>query len=299
MKAWVNGAFVAVEDAKVSLFDSGLQHGIGLFETMVASQGKVHRLMDHLRRLKASATELRLTDELHLGPLAKAVESTLDENSLEAARIRVTVTGGDLMLSPSAQTKGVRHDPTIAIVAQTLTNYPEELFEKGVRVRVASLRVNPLDAFAGHKTIWYWPRLSELQAAAAAGCSESIHFTVANRLASGSVSNVFLIKDGRLRTPMARGEGEPSAVLPGITRAAVMEIARAQSLVVETSATLSIDDLLGSDEVFLTNSSFGILPVVHVEATPIGSGAVGALTQALRGAYTEMVDDEALGAPLP
>lgn len=295
MKAWLNGRLVELGEAKVSLFDSGLQHGVGLFETMIAREGTVFALMEHLARLRESAAALRLSQGLRIGPLARAVESTLASNALEAARIRVTITGGDLMLAPGSSPKdGATHDPTIAIVAQSPTNYPSELFEAGVRVRIADGRVNPLDLFAGHKTLWYWPRLAELQVASSAGCAESLCFTTANTLASGAVSNVFLVRGDCLVTPLARGEGELSAVLPGITRARVMALAAEVGVSVAREGRLTIDDLLASDEVFLTNSSWGVLPVAHIEARAIGGGTVGPVTKRIRAAYEACVDRETM-----
>jgi branched-subunit amino acid aminotransferase/4-amino-4-deoxychorismate lyase len=230
--------------------------------------------------------------------------------------VRLTVTGGDLNLlgrraegrgngeSQSAGRADPRSvapvDPTIMIVAQPATEYPPEMFERGVGVVIADLRINPLDPMSGHKTLNYWGRLRELRRAAAAMAGEAIVFQVTNHLAGGCVSNVFIVKGGRLRTPIARGEeterrrdaatesgvgragvAVPSPVLPGVTRGFVMEWAGGRGIDVE-KRMLTIDDLLGADEVFLTNASFGVLPVVRVEKEQIGAGAVGELTRAAR-----------------
>jgi branched-subunit amino acid aminotransferase/4-amino-4-deoxychorismate lyase len=293
MQAWVNGAFVPLTEAKVSLFDSGFQHAIGLFETMHARHGRVFRLMEHLRRLRESAISLRLMERLEIGPLARAVESVVESSALERARVRLTITGGEMMLAPGSTARSqVRHDPTIAIVPQAATIFPDAIYDEGVRVCVAESRTNQLDAFVGHKTLWYWPRLAELQRAGNLGCSESLWFSVTNRLSSGSVSNVFVVKQGAIHTPQARGESERSSALPGVTRGAVMEVARARGIEVHCSATLTIDDVLGADEMFLTNSSWGVLPVTRVEAGTIGSGSVGPIARDLRAAYEALVESE-------
>ncbi len=295
MKVWLNGQFLEMSEAKVSLFDSGIQHGVGLFETMAARHGSVYRLMDHLRRLQSSAAALRLSEALRVGPLARAVEMTLDECEFDSARIRVTITGGDLMLAPGSAKGGTtRHDPTIAIVVQPPTHYPEALFESGVRVRVADTRLSAADRFAGHKTLWYWPRLAELQLAATVGCAESLYFTTANTLASGAVSNVFLVSGGKLRTPSARDEGAASPVLPGVTRARILALAAERGIAAEQTERITGDDLLAADELFLTNSSWGVLPVVAVEAHGIAGGAVGEMTKAIREAYENDVESETL-----
>jgi branched-subunit amino acid aminotransferase/4-amino-4-deoxychorismate lyase len=272
--------------ARVSAFDAGFQHGVGLFETMLARGGRVFRLMEHLQRLHASARELQLVETLRLDPLADAVEATLERNSMKDARVRLTLTGGDMNMLGGGKTA---HDPTILIQVQPPTPYPEALFENGVAVRVADERLNPLDPFAGHKTLWYWPRLRQLQVAAAAGLNEALWFDMANRLACGCVSNVFAVKGGVVRTPLARGEdvagGAPSPVLPGVMRAAVLECAQELGYAVERTR-LDIATLLDADEVFLTNSSWMVLPVVRVESKVIGPGKPGVVTQALRGSLT-------------
>ena len=110
---------------------------------------------------------------------------------------------------------------------------------------------------------------------------------VSNHLSGGCVSNLFVVRDGKLITPIARGEesGEqhalPSPVLPGITRARVLEVAKKMGVEVEVRM-MSIDDLLDADEVFLTNSSWKVLPVVKVEAEVIGEGVPGVVTVGLR-----------------
>ncbi len=281
-EAWLNGHFVPMAQARVSAFDAGFQHGVGLFETMLARGGKVFRLMEHLQRLHASARELQLVETLRLDPLADAVEATLERNGLRDARVRLTLTGGDMNMLAGGKTA---HDPTILIQVQPPTPYPEALFEKGVAVRVADEKLNPLDPFASHKTLWYWPRLRQLQIAAAAGLNEALWFDLANRLACGCVSNVFVVKGGVVGTPHARGEsvaeGAPSPVLPGVTRAAVLECAQELGYPVERTR-LDIGALLDADEVFLTNSSWLVLPVVRVESKEIGSGKPGVMTLALR-----------------
>jgi branched-subunit amino acid aminotransferase/4-amino-4-deoxychorismate lyase len=181
------------------------------------------------------------------------------------------------------------------IVAQPPTSYPDSFFEKGVMVVIADGRDNPLHPMAGHKTINYWPRIQALQLAAAKRAGESLWLTISNHLSAGSVSNIFLVKDGSLLTPIAHGEEESGAVrspvLPGITRAAVIELA--ENLDIQTMRQLlDVQALLDADEVFLTNSSWGVLPVTAIERKQIGDGQVGDITKQLRRAWSDLVDQE-------
>ncbi len=296
---FLNGELLDRDDARVSAFDAGLQHGVGLFETMNASgpggdadpgEIRVRGLDEHLDRLSDSAAELGLSEDIRTGPLADAVRLVVAKSGLGRARVRLTLTGGDLNLLQSTGRSG--HTPTVLIQAQPATSYPDEMFERGVGVTIADARANPLDPTAGHKTLNYWWRLRELQRAAGKGAGEAIVFQVTNHVCGACVSNLFAVKDGTLITPIARGEEKsdqgkvamPSPVLPGITRAEVIEIASGKGVGCD-ARMLSIDDVLDADEVFLTNSSWGVLPVVRVEAEAIAGGSVGELTASLREAW--------------
>lgn len=295
---FLNGRFVDADEARVSAFDAGFQHGVGLFETMSARLANgvvaVFRLEEHIERLIGSAGELGLSMSLKAPALAEAVTKTVLESGLPRARVRLTVTGGDLNLLARGKNDagGAKAgDPTVLIVAQPATEYPPEMFERGVMVSVADLKLNPFDPMAGHKTLNYWGRLRELQVAAAKKAGEALVFTVTNHLAGGCVSNVFLVKGGEIVTPIARGEEAegkgiaiPSPVLPGITRGWVVEWAARRRIRVHTRM-VTIEDVLGADEVFLTNSSWGVLPVVAVEKKEIGDGEVGEMTGEVRGGW--------------
>jgi branched-chain amino acid aminotransferase len=312
---FLNGRFLddaETHEAVVSAFDAGFQHGIGLFETMTGGVNEagapwVIGLEEHLERLDGSARLLSLSESLRLSALADAVLATVERSGLTRARVRLTITGGDLnMLSRPLPGSGTAPtappgQPTILIVAQPATSYPPEMFERGVLCTIADYKANPLDPFAGHKTLHYWPRLRELQLAASKRAAEALVFQVTNFLAGGCVSNAFIVSGGRLITPIARGEENesssqqqstgiavPSPVLPGITREWVFGKAAELRLPVERRM-ITIDQVLGADEVFLTNSSWGVLPVIGVEAHTIGNGTVGTVTSSLTEAWKSML----------
>ena len=225
--------------------------------------------------------------------LTNAVSATLSTNDLADARIRLTVTAGRLNLLRSDQEDGP--EQTLLVVAAPPTAYDPAYFDRGVTVVVAAAASNPMDPFAGHKTLAYWHRLHTLRQAAALGAAEAIWLNISNHLAGGAVSNLFLVRDGVLLTPPARGEESegalPSPVLPGVTRASVLEVA-AESGIQVTRRMLTIDDLLEADEVFLTNSSWQILPVTCVEKKTIGDGSVGGATRRLRKRVLALIEKE-------
>ncbi len=295
MDVWVNGRFVSQDQASISVFDAGFQHGVGLFETMAVRNGRVFRLDRHLARLERSAIELRLMESLRTGPLAEAVLQTVERSGLRRARVRLTLSGGDLNLLNTTNKKRV--DPTIVIAIQPPTAYPDELFQRGIRVIVTDARLNPLDPLAGRKSLNYWGRLMALQQAASAGAGEAIWFSISNHLVSGSVSNVFAVKNGVIETPIAKGEEAasalPSATLPGITREAIIELAGGENIEVRRRL-VSVEDLLSADEAFLSNSSWGIMPISSVEQSNIGTGSPGPMTVKLMSLLREMIERESL-----
>lgn len=315
---FLNGRFLDADGAAVSAFDAGLQHGVGLFETMLGElaldgRARVPDLDEHIDLLVGSARELGLSDRLRSVPLGEAVLQTVERSGLARARVRITVTGGDLNLLRRREpdTPAPPVDPTVLIVAQAPTAYPEQLFERGVLVTIADARANPLNPLEGHKTLNYWWRLRELQRAAERRAGEALVLQVTNFVSGGCVSNLLALRAGEAVTPMARGEELPGAesgapppgvvlaspVRPGVTRAwAIRELA---GMGVRTTRRLvRIADVLDADEVVLTNSSWGVLPVVQVEGKTIGSGAVGPVARTLidrwrsRATGTDRDDDD-------
>lgn len=294
---WLNGHFVDREAASVSALDASVQHGVGLFETMLAGDGRVFRLDRHMARLCESARALGLSDSLRDDRLREVVALVVERSGLaegeSRARVRLTLTGGDLNLLSRTARGPV--DPTIFIACTPATRYPPEMVERGVRAVVADYKANPLDAFAGHKTIFYWARLHELQKASAKGAAEAIVLQVTNHVSGGAVSNLFIVRDGALVTPIARSEEErgavPSPVLPGVTRGFIIEAAREMGLGCGRRM-VAIADVLDADEVFLTNSSWGVLPVIAIEGKTIAGGVPGEWTRRLRERWLEAVRDE-------
>ncbi len=296
MDVYLNGRMIAYDKALVPHDDASIQHAVGLFETMTAEHGSIFRLEAHLERLVNSASELGMTSALDIKNLHDAITTTLTHNRLERTRIRLTVTPGCVSLLRGDESQPPK--PTILVVATDPIDYEPTYFESGITVIVGPALANPFDPLAGHKTMNYWSRLRTLRQAASVPCGEAIILNVSNHLASGTVSNIFLVKAGHLLTPIARGEEVPGGltapVLPGITRAAVLELGSDHDLTIE-KRMLDIEDLLNADEVFLTNSSWHILPVTRIEKHPIGNGKVGSVTSQLRAFLLELMERERMG----
>ncbi|HNQ23662.1 MAG TPA: aminotransferase class IV [Phycisphaerae bacterium] len=279
---WFNGEFLPATQAHIDIDDGGWLHGAGLFETMRAEHGTVFRLEAHLARLMRSAEKLLSPIPLDALPGRAALEQLLRQNDLSMARLRLTVSAG-----PLREDEG-EDGPRLAVAATALPLAPpaERLYERGVRVLISPYRQCTTDPTAGHKTTCYLPRLLALRAAQQAGCQEALWFTEFNHVAEGSISNVFVVREGVLRTPPIE-----TPVLPGIARAAVLALAGEQGVTTQEQP-LSVNDLLDADEVFLTNVMMQAMPVVAVERRDIKAGKVGALTRSLRTAFQRLVEKE-------
>jgi len=209
------------------------------------------------------------------------VMELLEANELRDARIRVTATVGSIP-RPGAETSQTG-SPTRLITANAVQAYPSDLYQHGMRVCICPYKQNPSDPLAGHKTLAYLPRLMALRDAAEKKCHEALWFTSDHRLAEGSVCNVFLVRDGVIRTPPAA-----TPILPGTVRRAVIEIAAAGGMEL-SECGIDIDALLSADEVFLTGSVLEVMPATAIEKHQVGSGVPGAITRRVAKLYSEMV----------
>ncbi|MGA3067500.1 MAG: aminotransferase class IV [Tepidisphaeraceae bacterium] len=297
-QVWINGTFLEEEDAHVSLRDTGLLHAAGVFTTMRSAAAKVFHLAHHLQRLRQSCEALFIPLQYDDETITSAVHQLLQRNHLAQARLRLTVTRGSARQDPL---HGLRLEPAVFLTATPLEPYPEDFYQRGMTaIALDEQKANPYDAQAGHKTLNYFSRLAALRAANSRGAGEAIWFNVHNFVESGSISNIFLVKNEKLLTPPTNLDlRDPSiadqtpyakaVALPGITRSAVLDLAKISQIEIQIRG-LTINDLLEADEAFLTNSIMRIMPLCRVERRALGDDKPGKITQSLSAAYTKLVD---------
>ena len=276
-KVFLNDKLIDIEKARISATDSGFLYGAGLFETMRSYNGVVFALKDHLDRLFTSAGALSVNNPYDKKYLTDAIYNVLKANKLTDARLRLTLTNG-----PMAESDEQRK-ATLLITATKLQPYPGEYYKKGVMVILSPSRQNTFEPTCGHKTTSYFSRMITLNSAHEKRAAEALWFTTNNRLAEGCVSNVFLVKDSVIHTPPIE-----TPVLAGIARKTVCLIALTNSIKL-VEKDLYIDDVLGADEIFLTNVIMQIMPVTSVEKHTVGDGKVGAMTKRLQISFDELV----------
>ena len=297
---WLNGHFLEEANASISVRDTGFLHAAGVFTTMRSYGGVVFRLARHLARIRASCEGLFIPLQHGDETLIEAVAEILARNSLTNARLRMTVTRG---LARQDPLHGLHLEPTVLLTAAELEPYPADYYARGMTVIVIDeQKLNPYDLQAGHKTLNYFSRLAGLREANRRAAGEALWFNMHNYLQSGSVSNVFIVKGGAIVTPptptdlldpaVAQGIPYPkSSALPGVTRQAVLECA--MQLGIETSrSAITIGDLLDADEVFLTNSIMGIMPVCRIERRAISNDKPGVVTCQLSASLDQIITTE-------
>ena len=274
-RVWLNGELVPAGEARIPVLDRGFTLGDGLFETMRAYDGRIFRLDQHIERLERSAERIGLA--LPNG-LANAAREALLANGLSDAVVRMTVSrgAGGFGLGPPGSVS-----PTCAIMVWPLPVSPPVL-----RAGFASGRLNEHAPTAGLKRLGYLDSILALEEARGSGYDEALFLDTAGHLAEATASNLFVLEGGALRTPPTE-----CGVLPGITRANVLEIAREIELPT-SEEPMAPEVLEAADEVFLTSSVREIAPVVAIEGRPVGGGVPGPMTLRIKGAYGARVRSE-------
>jgi branched-subunit amino acid aminotransferase/4-amino-4-deoxychorismate lyase len=165
-------------------------------------------------------------------------------------------------------------------------SYSPALYQKGYRGKVVRVKTSPDSPSANMKTLNFLDHIIAKMEAKEAGFNEGIIINTEGFIVEGTVSNIFMVKDGSLSTP-----AKEMGLLPGITRQAVLEIAEAKQMQAE-EGKITLNKLLEADEAFLTNSLVEIMPLVEVDGHPVGKGTPGPVTQELIRSYKELVRKE-------
>lgn len=280
MIIYLNGEYVPKEKAVVSVFDHGLLYGDGVFEGIRAYHGRVFKLGDHLDRLYDGARAICMQIPVSKDEMQEIVLETLRRNNLTDAYIRLVVTRGpgDLGLDPRKCPK-----PFIFCIAASIVLYPDELYEKGMSVISVSTRRNiPTACIPRVKSLNYLNNIYAKMEANLAGMPEAIMLNNEGYVAEATGDNIFIVKKGVLITPPSS-----AGILEGITRNAVMDLARGKGIPVEEKM-FTMYDVYTSDELFLTGTAAEVIPVINVDGRIIADGKPGKMTWELIAAFHEL-----------
>jgi branched-chain amino acid aminotransferase len=280
LACWVNGEPVAPDGPAIAPRDRGLTLGDGVFETLPVYRGRVFRLDRHLDRLRRGLAALQIPERPELrGWVLEAARRAAGE----PASIRLTVTRGPgaAGVAPPAEAT-----PTVVVTLTSLPAFSDDVYRAGLSAEIASGRRNARAMTAGLKTLAYADAVAALIEARRAGADEALFLDTDDHCSEATSSNLFVWTGGELVTPPVS-----CGALPGITRAAVLEVA-SRLAIPASERVCDVPALLGAGEAFLTSSLRGIAPLVRVGARPIGSGAPGDVTRRVASAYAALVVEE-------
>jgi branched-chain amino acid aminotransferase len=280
LKIYIGGRFYDKEDAKISVFDHGLLYGDGVFEGIRSYGGRVFRLEEHLDRLWDSAKAIWLKIPMTKEAMGQAIYETLKLNGISDGYIRLVVTrgAGTLGLDPNRTA-----DPQVIIIADKIALYPPEMYENGLKIVTVSVVRNHSAALSPRiKSLNYLNNILAKIEGLNAGCVEALMLNTKGEVAECTGDNIFLVRGGELLTPPLE-----AGILEGITRQAVIDIARRAKMTVR-EIPLTKHDVYIADECFLTGTAAEVIPVVKVDDREIGSGKPGPVTRDLREQFHKM-----------
>ncbi len=284
-KVYIGGKLYEKADAKISVFDHGLLYGDGVFEGIRSYSGKVFRLEAHIKRLYESARAISLVIPMTQADMCQAVVDTLNANKLVDAYIRLVITrgAGSLGLDPRKTS-----DPQVIIITDSISLYPAELYESGLKIITAgTMRNHPSALNPRIKSLNYLNSILAKMEGTNAGCLEALMLNHKGEVAECTGDNIFIVRDREVHTPSI-----DSGILEGITRDAVLEIAKSAGYKV-FERTMDRHDIHISDECFLTGTAAEVIPVVELDGRPIGNGKPGPVTLDLHARFHRLVRGEA------
>jgi branched-chain amino acid aminotransferase len=280
MLIYVDGKLFPKDQATISVFDHGFLYGDGVFEGIRVYDGNVFRLQAHIRRLYESAKTIALKIPMPFEAMIDTVLETVAANDKRDAYIRLVVSrgAGDLGIDPNKCKK-----PTVVIIVGAIELYPDEYYQKGIRLITSSIPRIPTQCLDPRiKSLNYLNNIMAKLEARHAGCPEALMLNYVGRVAECTADNIFIVREGALFTPdLMQG------ALGGITRAAVLDIARAAGIPGHETA-LGIHDLYNADECFLTGTGAEVVPVVDIDGRTIGTGEPGVMTRDVLARFREL-----------
>jgi branched-chain amino acid aminotransferase len=274
---WLDGKWYDRETATVSVYDHGLLYGDGVFEGIRVYGGKIFKLSEHLDRLYDSAKAIWLTIPMPKDEMAAVTEEAVRRSGIAEAYIRHVITRGvgDLGLDPRKCPK-----PSIIIIVDTIRLFPEEVYETGLRVVTAGTPIPHREALSPRvKSLNYLAHILAKVEGIHSGADEVLMLDSEGHVAEGSGQNIFVVKNGVIRTPTAY-----AGILKGVTRDVVIELAREAGYDMQETM-LNRYDVYTADEAFFTGTASELIAIRQVDGRTIGNGKPGPVTRDLRSRF--------------
>jgi len=279
--AFVNGKWMPLAAARVSVEDRGFQFGDGVYELIRVYNGQPFHLRPHLARLAESARQIGISSTHSIKQLERIALAGCLRSGYRSAKIYIQVTRG---AAARIHHFPMQVKPTLVMTFRRLTPIAPEVRARGVS---AMTSVDHRWDHCNIKSLNLLPNVMAREEAIRAGHAETL-FIREGLVTEGAGSNVFAVIGGTVVTPP-----EGAAVLSGITREVVISVGRKRGIEV-TESDIPLDQLRGADEIFLTGTTIEVLPVVWLDGKKVANGRPGPITKQL---YTAFLEEIAIKNP--
>lgn len=274
---WVNGEYIDENKPVIKASDQGYHFGYGIFEDIRIYPndkgfGRPFELEEHIRRLTNSAKKLKIPLTISYRSFKSAIERLIKLNDQSSAHLRITLSNGE------------DEDNSNCMIELLPLEDSAEKQLNGVKISISPYRRSIESPLYQHRTLNYMENIMLQSVAKQKDIFEFIFLNTRDEVSEGTMTNVFIVRRGRVLTPHLS-----SNILPGITRKVIFGLCTGNGIRIREKV-LREDDLLSADEVFLTNSIIEIIPAVECDDESIGLGKVGLITQLLQNSYRQLVE---------
>ena len=253
---YINGLFWTIDKANISVLDRGFTHGDGLFETIRVYSGKIFRLEHHLDRLFQSARSILIELPITRNEIRSAIYAALKLNGLSNSIVRLTVTRGEL---DSGVNVDYSSPPTIVILVKPVKAISKKTYNKGIGIKLYKKSAIRTQGISNKiKSCNYLSNIILRENALKENFFEAILLDHNHNVTEGTISNIFIIKNNQLKTPITN-----EFVLSGIIRQAILDLCLENNIPFKEDL-ITERELYEADELFLTNSAIEILPVRNI-----------------------------------
>lgn len=273
---FLDGRFYPEGRARIPVDSPGFMYGEGFFETMRAYDGVIFRLRDHMERLIDSCLFFGFQlGKWNIDKLEESLKKTILKNEIKNAYVKMIICRTFENLKSNRMSSGI----SVSIITKPLPGYYRNLYKSGMKACVLPQRRNEKSILCRHKSLNYFENVYLRDMVRKNGFNEGIFFNTSGYLCEGIMSNIFIVKNGVIKTPMIE-----DGILPGITRKVVIEICREINIDVE-EIHITKKELLNCDEAFLTNSLMEIMPLTRIDEIKVANGFPCPITQKLLKKY--------------
>jgi branched-chain amino acid aminotransferase len=268
---YINGLFWTIDNANISVLDRGFTYGDGVFETMRVYSGKIFRLEHHLDRLFQSARSIFIELPITRNEIRSAIYAAIKLNRLSNSIVRLTVTRGELGSGISVDYSS---PPTVVILVKPVKAFSKKIYKEGIGIKLSKKSAIRTQGISNQiKSCNYLSNIILRENALRENFFEAVLLDHNHNVTEGTISNIFIIKNNQLKTPLVN-----EFVLSGIIRQAILDLCLENNIPFKEDL-ITERELYEADELFLTNSAIEILPVRNINRHKLKNRGTRSMTK--------------------